>query len=97
MQEKDGWKRVRPTLPDSRIINKAHKAAKKSHRHHDIHVRGSHYEYYFERVARQNSIIYRRLHYREMIEKKKKLIKRVAALTILPIVGYFLYQFFVIM
>ena len=68
MEERDGWKRVRTTLPDSRIIIKAEKTAKKLHKHHDIRVLGTNYEYFFEKVAGQNSIIYRRLRYGRKVE-----------------------------
>lgn len=87
MEEKDGWKKVRATVPDSRIIIRAAKKAKKYNRHHNIYVRGAHYDYYFEKVAGQNSIIYRRLQYREkIINKRKNLVKIIIiSLTLLGI------------
>jgi len=100
MQEKDGWKRVRPTVPDSHIIVRAARKAKKYHRHHKIYVRGAHYEYYFKKVDGQNSVIYRRrLKHHKMIDKKKKLIipinsliKGVIALVIILIIGICFYS-----
>lgn len=58
MEEKDGWKRVRTTVPDTRIIIKAEKRARKSHKHHGIYVRGAHYEYYFEKVAGELIVLF---------------------------------------
>lgn len=91
MQEKDGWKRIRATLPDSRIIATAAKKARKYHKHHNIYVRGSHYEYYFEKVAGMNSIIYRRLKYYERIAKRKNLIKLLIISLIILGIGISIY------
>ena len=86
MEERDGWTRVRQTLPDSRIIIKAEKIAKKIHKHHDIRVVGTNYEYFFEKVAGQNSIIYRRLRYGRRVDLinfyHKRKIKRMAIVVV---------------
>ena len=90
MEERDGWKRVRATLPDSRIIIKAEKTAKKLHKHHDILVLGTHYEYFFEKVAGQNSIIYRRLRYGRKVDLinfyQKIKIRRMALVVVMLLI-----------
>lgn len=91
MEEKDGWKRVRATVPDYRIINRAERKARKSHKHGKIYVRGAHYEYLFEKVAGMRSIIYRKrlIHYKD-IDRKRRLIKVGITLVIL-VIGIYLY------
>ena len=75
MQEKDGWKRVRASIPDSRIISRATKKARANKKHSKIYVRGAHYEYLFEKVGIIKSIIYRSkfIIYRRRLKHQKRL------------------------
>lgn len=100
MQEKDGWERVRASVPDYRIIVRAERKARKArkyHKHHKIYIRGAHYEYLFEKVAGMRSIIYRRrLKHHKTITKRlingKNLIIKIIALVMLLIIGICLYS-----